>query len=126
MQLIANGQAPILSQICGGSRPNILQILQAQERGEAGVCALIEEALDYIAYAVCNICNFIQPDCLLIDARITSAEENRRRFLQTVDQNLILPSKGKPDFIFVEADEYNGARCAAALAIRTELNQVAD
>lgn len=125
-QLIANGQAPFLAKICGDSRPNIAQILEAQKHGETSVCAIIEEALDYLAYGVCNVCNFIQPNCLLIDARITEAEENRKRFLQTVDQHMMLPSKGKPDFIFVEADEYNGARCAAALAIRTELNQVTD
>ena len=102
------------------------KLLAAQQQGEESVCALIQEALDYIAYGICNVCNFIQPDCLLVDARITEPEENRKRLLQTIDQNLMIQAKGNPRVIFVEADEFNGARCAAALAIRHELNQIAD
>lgn len=125
-QLIEAGQAPVLAGICGGRKPDISKILAAQQQGEESVCALIQEALDYIAYGICNVCNFIQPDCLLVDARITEPEENRKRLLQTIDQNLMIQAKGNPRVIFVEADEYSGARCAAALAIRHELNQIAD
>ncbi|MBQ9197404.1 MAG: ROK family transcriptional regulator [Clostridia bacterium] len=118
------GEAPKLSALCGGDiRPTIPQVLAAEQAGDAAVTAILERAVRYLAITLANVINFVQPDMIFVDSRLFSAGQNRALLTDTVNRYLVAPHRSLPAFSFVEADRWNGSRCAALCAIRRELNQ---
>ena len=126
LALIAENKSPFLREICEGKRPTIQQILQAQQQGESSVCELIRQSLEYLGYAICNVCNFILPDAFIIDARVADSAENRAYLMSVIREHLMLQDRTHTQFHFVETNDFNGARSAAALAIRAQLNLIED
>jgi predicted NBD/HSP70 family sugar kinase len=121
-EAVDKGQAPILSGMCGGERPTMEQILAAQDAGEESICEIIKNAVFYLGIAIANIDNFVRPKTILVDSRLLSKEENRKYFLDTLRQNLFRPAFTVPDILFLDYDEFSGARGAAAVAIQTDLD----
>ena len=123
-QAMREAKAPILSAICSGdARPAIPQILEAQALGDNAVQQILRQAFQYLAIAIANVCNLVQPDMIFVDSRLFSTSENQDVLTQTVQQYLIASHNPVPAFEFIKADAQNGARCAALSAIRQELNQ---
>ena len=121
------GNTPILTDLCGNlDRPTFSQVLAAQLAGETIVQEILASSISSLGIAVCNVCNFIQPEYFFIDARLFESKENRQLFLETVDKHLMVPSNLLPHFVFVEADEFRGAHSAAGYAIRAELDRYDD
>lgn len=119
---IQAGQAPVLQKICEYmDKPTISQILQAQQSGEKSICDIIENAITYLGIAMANIYNFIQPDCIFVEARLFTNESNRSLFLETVYKYSIAQVTKLPKFIFIDYNELNGAQSAAAIAVRADL-----
>lgn len=119
---VAKGQAPILQRISADTgRPSIFQILQAQQEGEQSICDIIDNAVTYLGTAIANVYNFIQPNCIFMEARIFQNEQNRSLFLDTVYKHSIAQVTKLPQFIFVDFNELNGARSACAIAVKTDL-----
>ncbi|MDE6203828.1 MAG: ROK family protein, partial [Lachnospiraceae bacterium] len=121
-EAVANGQAPVLQQISAGTgRPSIFQILQAQQKGEQSICDIIANAITYLGIAIANVYNFIQPNCIFMEARIFQNEQNRSLFLDTVYRHSIAQVTKLPQFIFVDFNDLNGAQSACAIAVKTDL-----
>lgn len=122
-EAVASGQARILQDICAGTgRLSIPQILQAQQEGEQSVCDIIANAVTYLGIAIANVYNFIQPNCIFMEARIFQNMQNRSLFLDTVYKHSIAQVTKLPQFIFVDFDDLNGARSACAIAVKTDLD----
>lgn len=125
-EAMKSGEAPLLLGLCGGDvRPTIPQILQAQQAGEAAVDGILTRAFRYMAVALANVYNFVQPDVIFVDSRLFSQEKNRRALTDTVQQYLMVTHKKRPAIEFVEPEPQHGARCAALCAIRADLENEA-
>lgn len=115
---IRSGDAPILAALCSGQELTMERILRAQEAGEAAVCNIIQRALFYIGLAITNICNFIQPNVLLIEGKLFTNLNNRQAMQDIVNDNLYSTTIGNASFVFVEPEDRSGALGAAATAVR--------
>lgn len=121
--LVHSGQAPLLAKICGGREPTIPQILEAQQAGEQSADQLIKRAVFYLGVAVANVDNFVRPEKIFVDTNLISGDEqNQEVFFQTVQKHLFSASGAKPNIVFVESDEFTGAKCAAAVAILNDFD----
>lgn len=117
-----NGSAPFLKSLCGESaKPTMSQVLKAHEAGEKSIMDIISSSITYLGIAIANIDNFVHPDTILVDARLFSTDTNRKLFLDTVYENSVRPASSAPNFIFIERDEYTGAKGGAAIAVQTDL-----
>jgi predicted NBD/HSP70 family sugar kinase len=98
------------------------QVMKALEEGDESISNIISESVKYLGIAIANIDNFVQPKRILLDAMIFTNEKNRELFLETVFKNSISPVPETERFIFIDhTNMINGARGAAAVAIRTDL-----
>ncbi len=123
-QLMREGRAPMLLDICGGcARPTIPQILEAQARGEETVRQTLTAAFRYLAIALANVCNLVQPELIFVDSRLFNTPQNQEVLVRTVRKFLVPSHNNEPAFEFIASDVRNGARCAALCAIRRELDQ---
>ena len=115
-------KAPILKEICGGIRkPSFPQILKAQQKKDPFADELLLSASFYLGIAVANVDNLIRPHSMLIEGRIFSNPKNREHFLNTIKENQFRLSDTKTQLIFIDYDDYSGAKGAAAVAIRKDL-----
>lgn len=116
------GRALLLRQICEGVRvPGILEVLQAQEAGDADVCRVVENAIYILSLAVNNIINFAMPDFMMIDCRLFKNERNKQLLLEYTQSGLHYHTYFKTAIFFVESDKEVGALGAAATAIDERL-----
>lgn len=116
------GRAGILQELCEDGRlPGILEILQAQEAGDADVCRIVENAIYILSLAVNNIINFSMPDFMMIDCRLFKNERNRQLLLERTQSGLHYHAYYKTAIFFVESDKEVGALGAAATAIDERL-----
>lgn len=121
-EALKQGKAPILKSICDGIvRPTFPQILKAQEAGDPFSDEILLSAAFYLGIAVANVDNLIRPHSMLIEGRIFSNEKNRNHFLNTIRENQFRLTDTKTRLIFLDYDDYSGAKGAAAVAIRNNL-----
>lgn len=117
-QALEQGGAPILRRLCPDGGPlGMSLILDAQAQGDPDVCRIVESAISRIGIAVANINNFACPRIMFIDGELFRAEPNRCQLLEVVRHNLCNVIRPDTEFIFVEPDDFSGARGAASLAI---------
>ena len=117
LRLMKKEAAPILTQICADGHPTIEDILHAQERGEEVVSKIVETAVKNLGIAIANIDNFVRPHSMLIEGKLFISQENRKLLLTTIHQNLYTATFADTRFVFVDPDEFSGAKGAAAVAI---------
>ena len=58
---------------------------------------------------------------MLIEGKLFRSEDNQRQLLDAVHRNVCNVKRADTDFVFVEPDEFSGARGAAAVAIFHDL-----
>lgn len=127
MDALARGGAPILRSLCPvGEEPDMARILQAQQDGDADVCRVAERAVYTLGLAIANIGNFTCPHAMLIEGKLFRSESNRQLLLDVVHRNVCNVKRADTDFVFVEPDEFSGARGAAAVAIFHNLQLAAE
>ncbi len=101
-------------------------ILQAQQSGDADVYLIVERAVYTLGLAIANIDNFTCPHTMLIEGKLFREPANRQQLLDVVHRNICKVTRTDTDFVFVEPDEFSGARGAAAVAIFHDLQTVAE
>lgn len=118
-EALEEGKAPILSGIVERSgRLTMREVCRAQSEGDEAVCAIMEQAVRYLAIGLANMANFISPNLVIVDAYAMKLEENRRLFLQVVKDYLFGLNDKEVAIVFKEYDPYAGCKGAAAFAIR--------
>lgn len=120
-ELLAQGRAPRLRELCGVAAPAMEHVLAALEQGDGDVAEVVEQAVYILGVAVANINNFACPDKMLIEGKLFCHQENRERLLTVVRQNLCGVIRSGTEFIFVEPAACSGAMGAAAMAICKDL-----
>jgi len=127
MDALARGGAPILRSLCPmGEEPAMAHILQAQRDGDTDVSPIVERAVYTLGLAIANIGNFTCPHTMLIEGKLFRSEDNRRQLLEVVHRNICKVTGTDTDFVFVEPNEFSGARGAAAVAIFHDLQTAAE
>lgn len=127
MDALARGGAPILRSLCPmGEEPSMAHILQAQRAGDADVCPIVERAVYTLGLAIANIDNFTCPHTMLIEGKLFRESANRQLLLDVVHRNICKVTRTDTDFVFVEPDEFSGARGAAAVAVFHDLQTAAE
>ncbi len=117
-ELLAQGRAPLLRRYCPeDGRLDMDLLLAAQADGDDDVRRVIEQAVRYIGVAAANLINFACPRVLFIDGKLFQAEYNRGLLLDVIRRNLCNVIHMDTEFIFIDPDEFSGARGAAALSI---------
>ena len=96
-------------------------ILQAQREGDSDVYLIVERAVYTLGLAIANIDNFTCPRIMLIEGELFRAPANRQQLLDVVHRNICKVTRTDTDFVFVEPDQFSGARGAAAVAIFHDL-----
>ena len=61
-ELLAQGRAPRLRELCGTAAPAMEHVLAALEQGDGDVAEVVEQAVYILGVAVANINNFACPD----------------------------------------------------------------
>lgn len=125
-EAIQAGKAPLLHRIAKEERPTIPQILQAQQEGDPDVNAILQKAFFYLAVALANVYNFVQPDLIFVDSRLFSNKGNRSKLVEHMQQYLYTTHKMNCNIEFVEPQPEYGAQCAALCAIRNYLDSAED
>jgi len=116
------GGAKILKQISNRpDAPTIYEILQAQEEGDQDVIDILEDAIHYLGIAIANIDNFVKPQCILIDSHLFQNKKNQEQLMNVIHKNLYTATNIDTNFIFVEPNEFSGAKGAAAVAVQNDL-----
>lgn len=122
IDIMKNGKAKILREISANpDAPNIYEILKAQDEGDQDVNSVLENAIHYLGIAIANIDNFVKPQCILVDSHLFRNKKNRDQLMDVIHKNLYTATNIDTNFIFVEPDEYSGARGAAAVAVQNDL-----
>ncbi len=127
MDALARGGASILRSLCPmGEEPTMAHILDAQRAGDPDVYLIVERAVYTLGLAIANIDNFTCPHAMLIEGELFRSDDNRRQLLDVVHRNICKVTGANTNFVFVEPDEFSGARGAAAVAIFHDLQSAAE
>ena len=94
------------------------EVLLAYRCGDPVVCAIIHTAVCYLAVAMANVVNLINPWLLIVDAYVMQEEKIREDFTEILRQNLYGINDSEITVEFKEYDRLRGAKGAAALAIQ--------
>lgn len=117
-QAMKTGGASILRDICGGeARLEMGKVLIAQTAGDPQVRKILENAIFRMGIAIANLINFSCPQVLFIDSALFGPKKNRDQLLEIVRGHLCNVIHMDTEYIFIEPDDYSGARGAACLAI---------
>lgn len=120
-QALEEGKAPVLRRLCGGRRPTMDAVLEAQAGGDGGVREIIREAVYMLGLAAVNVSNFAGPSLMNIDGKLFQSEENRAELAEVVRKNLCGVIHSRTELVFAEPDRLSGAKGVAALAIFRDL-----
>ena len=118
-QLMDAGKAPVMASLVKESgHLGMTELAQAQAQDEKPICEIIDRAVDYLGIALSNVINFMTPNLVIVDARLLSVPENRKRFSDVVSEHLFGLNDGAVRLEYKEPDAFSGCRGAAAFAIR--------
>lgn len=99
-------------------KPSIEEILAAQALGDAAITHIVRHAIRYLAVALANLINFMSPQMVIVDAKLMQLPQNRDVFVRQVKQNLYGLNDTEVLIEFKGRDLFDGARGAAASAIK--------
>lgn len=109
----------LLWQACG--RPEDLSmeaVLQAQERKDPFVEAVVRDVLDYLGIALANAVNLVSPRLVVIDGRLFTVAQNRELLIQSAERNMFRVHRSKTKMVFLPYDPYRCAKGAAAVVVK--------
>lgn len=115
------GKSPILSSLYSDHTLTIGDLLYAMDQGDKTSIEIVTRALDYLSLAIANVNNFVKPDCVVVECKLFSREENKTIFEDALNRNLSWNSILDYDLSYVEYKVENGAMGAAAAAIKDNL-----
>lgn len=101
----------------------IYDINEGKKKGDKVSSSIISEAIKYLGIAIANIDNFVRPECVAIEGKLFDDEENRRELLEVIHSSLYNETLSDHRFVFIPTDEYSGAKGAATVAIRSNLEK---
>lgn len=117
-----SGKASVLRKICvDPEAPEVEEILAAQSAGDRDICEIVDRAILYLGIAIANVDNFMRPSKNLVECKLMALPENRKKLIEAINANLYTATVETADVIFIDHDEFSGARGAAAVAIRKDL-----
>jgi len=94
------------------------EVVLAQEAGDSDVQKIVQEAIHYLAIAMANVTNFINPNLVLVDAYLMKLAENREQFLTTIHKYLFGVNDKEVTVEFKEKDKLSGCKGAVMFAIK--------
>ncbi len=119
---LAEGRSHILKELAERDGTLTLPgVLEAQEKGDRAVTEIVEEAIRYLGLAIANIDNFVKPECVVIECRLFDNLKNRDILMNVINRNLYRKTFNDYRFSFMKSDEFSGAKGAAAVAIKNNL-----
>ena len=123
VKAVKEGRAPVLKDLCAGNTESITMelVMEAMKKGDSDIHDMLEEAVRYLGLAIANIDNFVKPGCVVIESRYFGYEEYRALLMKWIDRNLYCRSNINSRFVFRPYDQFSGARGAAALAVKNDL-----
>ena len=118
-QAVKAGVPTLLNEICTDpANPRIEEILKAQDCGDRVVCAIMEDAINYLGIGLANIINFMNPPLVIMDGHILQSEKNQKRLIEVTRNNLFSLNVEEVNIEFVSFNKFRAAKGAAALAIK--------
>ena len=99
----------------------IAHVLAAQECDDRAVNMVLNDAVRHLAVSLAGIINLISPETVLVDAHLMKSGRNQERMLEVLQENIYDLSIHHSEITFVPYDAFNGARFAAALAVKVLL-----
>jgi len=119
---LIEGRAPVLGNLVGhDGNPTIGDLIEAQKGGDPAVSEIVSEAIKYLGLAIANIDNFVKPECVAIECRLFDNPGNRDLLMNEINRNLYRKTFNDYRFSFIQSNEYSGAKGAAAVAIKNDL-----
>ena len=119
---LQEGRSTVLREIAGSNGTlTVADVIEAQRKGDPAVTAIVEEAVRYLGLAIANIDNFVKPECVAIECRLFDDMRNRDLLMQVINGNLYRRTFNDYRFTFMKSDEFSGAKGAAAVAIKNNL-----
>lgn len=115
---LAEGRCGVLARLCPDPDALTLeQVLAAQAQGDAGVCAVLEQAMFYLGIALANVVSFLNPHLILLSGPLFRNQENFDTVRRSLDSHAFRSSDEALQLIYVDLGEYGGAVGAAASCI---------
>ena len=117
------GRAPVLRELLErAGNPTMDDVMEAQKKGDPAVAGIVAEAIKYLGLAIANIDNFVKPECVAIECRLFDNLGNRDLLMNEINRNLYRKTFNDFRFSFMQSDDYSGAKGAAAVAIKNDLD----
>ena len=117
-----SGISPFLSNVLAEKGfITIHDVNDGRQNGDLVSSSIISEAIKYLGIAIANIDNFVRPECIAIEGKLFDDEENRKKLLEVIHEYLYNETLSDHRFVFISTDEYSGAKGAATVAIRDNL-----
>ena len=117
-----SGISPFLSNVLAEKGfITIHDVNDGRQNGDLASSSIISEAIKYLGIAIANIDNFVRPECIAIEGKLFDDEENRKKLLEVIHEYLYNETLSDHRFVFISTDEYSGAKGAATVAIRDNL-----
>ena len=82
---------------------------------------MVNDAVRHLGVSLAGIINLISPETVLVDAHLMQSARNREQLLSVLQENIYDLSIHHSEVTFVPYDAFGGARCAAALAVKSLL-----
>lgn len=119
---VAKGESEVLSAILDkNGKITTDDVMEAASNGDEKARAIIDKAIGYLGLAIANIDNFVRPEYVVIEAKLFDDMENRKQLLEVIHKNLYRETMSDYRFFFRQRDDYSGAKGAAAVAIKHDL-----
>ena len=99
----------------------ISHVLAAQDCDDRAVNMVVNDAIRHLSVSLEGIINLISPETVLVDAHLMQSQRNQARMLEVLQENIYDLSIHHSEITFIPYDAFNGARCAAALAVKVLL-----
>lgn len=99
----------------------ISHVLAAQDCDDRAVNMVVNDAIRHLSVSLAGIINLISPETVLVDAHLMQSQRNQARMLEVLQENIYDLSIHHSEITFIPYDAFNGARCAAALAVKVLL-----
>lgn len=116
------GVDTILNELAASSEAlTISHVLTAQECDDRTVNLVVNDAVRHLGVSLAGIINLISPETVLVDAHLMQSARNREQLLSVLQENIYDLSIHHSEVTFVPYDAFGGARCAAALAVKSLL-----
>lgn len=120
-EALRQGISTLLQELCpaaGGLALTMKEVLMAEERNDAFVTSVMDEAIRYLGVTLANIINLISPPLVIVDGYIMKVKRNRGLLLEETRAHIFGLNDQEIEIEFIEFNPLSGARGGAALVIK--------